>query len=303
MSFRELFTSPPLAFLLAERKFEEADWCFLGVPLDLTSTFRPGSRLGPLEIRRASIGLEVVGLYSGVGLDELSIHDMGDLHLTYDVEEDIRRLGLVAAEVLGAGKSLLVAGGEHTITLGVVSGLVEALGMPKVVCLDAHLDMRDEFSGWRICHATVCRRLAELLGPGRLALVGVRAASREGLRFAEEKGIKMITASEVEELGPGGVLEALSDLLELDGPLHVSLDLDVLDPAFAPAVQPPAPFGLTPRQVMDIPAGLCRLGPRSLDVAELTSGYDHGQTAILAARLMAEALCIASSGASGSHQA
>ena len=124
----------------------------------------------------------------------------------------------------------------------------------------------------------------------------MRVCSEEGLEFAQEEGIRMITADEIEEEGPEEALEALRPLLELEGPLHVSLDLDVLDPAFAPAVQTPEPLGLSPRQVLKILSGLCGPDLRSFDIVELTPGYDHGQTAILAARLAVEVLCRARPG-------
>ena len=292
MSFRELFTRPPLAFLMAERGYEEADWVLLGVPLDITSTFRPGSRMGPTEIRRASLGLEIVALPGHLDTSALSIHDAGDLHVSGDPGETLDRLARVVAEVIADGKHLAVVGGEHTITLGVASGLRKATGeLPRVVCLDAHLDMRDEFLGQRLCHATVCRRLVELLGPERLAIVGVRACSPEGLEFAERNDLLVITAQQAREEGPSGVLSALKSLLAQEGLLHISVDLDVLDPAFAPAVQTPEPYGLTPWELRELLLGLCEHGPVSVDLVELAPGYDHGQTALLAARLLADIMC------------
>jgi len=292
MSYKELFTSPPAAFLASEKPFEEAEWAFLGVPLDITSTFRPGSRLGPIAIRQASLGLEVHGLLTGSDLSAISVCDLGDLHTTGGVAEVLERLELIAAEVIAAGKKLAVAGGEHTITLGSALGLGRAIGEPpKVVVFDAHLDLREELGGRRVCHATVVRRLVEEIGPERLAVVGARVASREGLRFASEAGLLIISSREVHEVGIGRVLGRLDRVLALKGPLYVSLDLDVLDPAFAPAVQTPEPFGLTPEEVLGLLLALSRRGLTAMDVVELTPAYDHGQTALLAARLLAEVMC------------
>ncbi|RLI07676.1 agmatinase [Candidatus Bathyarchaeota archaeon] len=297
MSLRELFTSPPASFLSTERGLEEAEWVFLGVPLDLTSTFRPGARYGPGAVREASLGLEIGSLLTGSRLDRLAVCDAGDLHVSHDLAETLGRLASVSSELLGAGKKLAVVGGEHTVTLGVVSGLEKALGKPKVVIFDAHLDLRDEFQGLRTCHATVGRRLVELLGPDRIAFLGARVGSEEELEFVRREGLTVLTSRQLEERGPSSILKSLSGLLGLEGPLHISLDLDVLDPAFAPAVQSPEPFGLDPKTLLGILLPLCREGPASLDVVEITPIFDSGQTALLAARLLAEAMW------AGSHHA
>jgi len=291
MSFRELLTRPPSAFLMSERGYDEADWLFLGVPLDMTSTFRPGSRFGPEAVRQASLALEVMSLPARHDARSISLHDAGDLHITYDVPEMLKKISLVVSEAVRDGKRLVVVGGEHTITLGIASGLKAALGAIKVICFDAHLDMRDEFLGQRLCHATVCRRLVEELGPENISLVGVRACSPEGLDFAREEGVQVITAKDIKEKGVSWALSSLRPLSAGEEPLHISLDLDVLDPAFAPAVQTPEPFGLTPWELLQLLLDLARAPIRSLDLVELAPRYDHGQTALLAARLIVELIC------------
>jgi len=290
MSLRELFTSPAGRFLSSERKLDEAEWAFLGVPLDVSSTFRPGSRSAPLAVREASLGLEVRSLITGSRLNALKVCDIGDLHATLDVEDTLRKLEAVVEELAKAGKKVTVVGGEHTITLGIVSGLKKALGTPKVIVFDAHLDMRDEFQGLRLCHATVGRRLAELVGPDRLTFLGVRACSDEGLDFARNEGIKVITPGELRAKGVRQVVRSLEPILDLEGPLHISLDVDVLDPSFAPAVQTPEPFGLEPGELLELLTALCDRGLTSFDLVEVAPDYDNGQTAILAARLLAEVM-------------
>ncbi|RLF15064.1 MAG: agmatinase [Thermoprotei archaeon] len=298
MSFRELFTRPSSAFLMSERSYDEADWLFLGIPLDMTSTFRPGSRFGPEAVRKASLALEVISLPARHDTRSISLHDAGDIHITYDMPEMLKRIGLIVSEAMRDGKRLVAVGGEHTITLGIASGLRTALGDLKVICFDAHLDMRDEFLGQRLCHATVCRRLVEELGPENVSLVGVRACSPEGLDFVREKGVQVITARDIREKGVSWALSSLKPFLTGGEPLHISLDLDVLDPAFAPAVQTPEPFGLTPWELLNLLLELAGAPLRSLDLVELAPRYDHGQTALLAARLIVELIC-----AVGKHQA
>ena len=259
--------------------------------MDVTSTFRPGSRFGPEAVRQASLALEPMSLPARHDARSISLHDAGDIHITHDLPEMMKRIELVVSEVMRDGKRLVVVGGEHTITLGIISGLKEALGDIKLVCFDAHLDMRDEFYGQRICHATVCRRIAEEIGPENISIVGVRACSPEGLDFVLERGVQVITAQDIRERGPSWALSSLRPLLARGGPLHISIDLDVLDPAFAPAVQTPEPLGLMPWELSGILLGLAGEPLRSLDVVELAPSYDSGQTALLAARLIIEFIC------------
>mgnify|MGYP000206235864 CR=1 FL=1 len=291
MSIRELFTRPPSAFLMSERSYEEADWLFLGIPLDITSTFRPGSRFGPEAVRQASLALEVMSLPARRDARSISLHDAGDLHVIHDLPEMLKRIALVVSEAIRDGKRLVAVGGEHTITLGITSGLKAALGDIGLVCFDAHLDMRDELLGQRICHATVCRRVVDEIGPENVIIVGARACSPEGLSFVLEKGIHVITAQEIREKGPSWALKSLRDFLANGKPLHISLDLDVLDPAFAPAVQTPEPLGLTSWELLEMLLGLAESSIRSFDVVELAPTYDNGQTALLAARIIVELVC------------
>ena len=291
MSFRELFTKPPSAFLMSERSYGEADWVFLGIPLDITSTFRPGSRFGPEAVRQASLALEVMSLPARHDARSISLHDAGDLHITHDLPEMLRRIGLVISEIMRDEKRLVIVGGEHTITLGIAYGLKEALEDIKLICFDAHLDMRDEFLGQRLCHATVCRRLAEEIGPENIAIVGARACSPEGLALVLEEDVQVVMARDIREKGPGWALASLERFLADERPLHISIDLDVLDPAFAPAVQTPEPLGLTPWELLDMLLGLAKRPIRSFDVVELAPSYDDGQTALLAARLITELIC------------
>src|SRR3990170_7875406 len=118
MSYRELYASPTVVFSGYQKSFDEADYVVLGVPFDVTSTYRTGARFGPTAIREASLNIETYSFSAGVDVEDLRLHDLGDLHVTSDTEETLKRLEKVMGELLEAGKTPVLIGGEHTITLG-----------------------------------------------------------------------------------------------------------------------------------------------------------------------------------------
>ncbi|MCK5593284.1 arginase family protein, partial [Candidatus Bathyarchaeota archaeon] len=144
MSYRELFTSPSPVFGGCLKAFEEAEYAVLGVPFDVTSTYRSGARFAPLAIREASLNIETYSFRTDVDIEDVKIHDMGDLNIVGRVDETLKRLEMVAKELLNAKKTPVVIGGEHTITLGVMRSVGKNTA---IVSFDAHLDLRDEYMG------------------------------------------------------------------------------------------------------------------------------------------------------------
>ena len=156
MGYRELFVSQSNVFSGFQKSFEDADYVVLGVPFDVTSTFRTGARFGPNAIRAASLNIETYSFRSDIDVEDVRIHDLGDLHVSTDTEQTLDRLAKVIGEILEAGKMPVVIGGEHTITMGVLKGLGGDLSQTAVVSFDAHLDLRDEFMGLQLSHTTFC---------------------------------------------------------------------------------------------------------------------------------------------------
>ncbi len=169
MSYRELFVSPSPVFSGIQRTFEEAEYVILGAPLDSTSTYRSGARFAPLAIREASLNIETHSFRTNMDVEDLKIHDLGDLHIAGKVDETLKRLELVTKDLLDAKKTPLVIGGEHTITLGVIRSLGENV---TLVSLDAHLDLRNEYMGLTTSHATFMRRIKEQVKPHKILEIG-----------------------------------------------------------------------------------------------------------------------------------
>ena len=179
-------------------------------------------------------------------------------------------------------------GGEHSITPPIVESLARrsAEGALGVLVLDAHLDMREEYGNTRYSHACASRRILEKEGVKDYASIGIRSGCKEEFSFAKENDISYNTSLDVKEKGIDYVLDRALKSLNCER-LYLSIDLDALDPAFAPAVGNPGPFGLTSWDVLRV---IERTAPKAvgLDINELTPAYDRGETALLAARLARE---------------
>jgi len=291
MGYRDLYVSYSAVFSGFQKTFEEADYVVLGVPFDVTSTYRTGARFGPAAIREASLNIETYSFRSGIDVEELRIHDMGDLNVSTDTEQTLERLAKVVGEILVAGKTPILIGGEHTVTLGVLNGFGSKASKMAILSFDAHLDLRDEFMGLRVSHATFMRRLNEQLKPAKIVEVGTRAVCKEELDYAGKAGIEFITAQQIRGEGAEQTLKILKRKLADVKSVYISVDMDVLDPAYAPAVQNPEPDGLDSHTLLDILCGVCDKRVVGLDVVEVAPSYDNGVSAIQAAKVVFEALC------------
>jgi len=288
MSHHELFVSPSSVFSGVQTEFVEAEYVVLGVPLDLTSTYRSGARFAPTAIREASLNIETYSFRTGTDMEDLKTHDLGDLHVTGNVQETLRRLKLVARDLLKMGKTPVVVGGEHTLTLGMMQAVN---GNSALVSFDAHLDLRNQYMDLAVSHATFMRRIREQVNPKNILEIGTRAVCKEELDYAEKSGIQSITAKEIRENGTSETTGVVKDLLKECEKTYVTVDMDVLDPAYAPAVQNPEPDGLSVPVFLDVLCGVCDERVIALDLVEVTPHYDQGVTAVQAAKTLFEALC------------
>jgi agmatinase len=291
MSYRELFASQPNVLGGVQRTFEEADYVVLGVPFDVTSTYRMGARFGPNAIRQASLNIETYSFRANVDIEDLKLHDLGDLHISTDTEKTLKTLELVTRDVVKAGKTLVTIGGEHTVTLGIMKGLGTKASKTAIVSFDAHLDVRDEFLGLKLSHTTFMRRINDTVKPAKIVEVGTRAVCREELEYAKKAGITFFTSHHIKDQGSDRVKNQLKEKLAKYKSIYVSVDMDVLDPAVAPAVQNPEPDGLDTHALLEILCGICDRRVVGFDVVEIAPHYDLGITAIQASRVIFETLC------------
>lgn len=282
MSHIHAYTMKTFNFSGYDKEFDKSTHVILGVPIDDTSTYRPGSRFGPSAIREASQNLESYSLRTRRDVDDLKVFDAGDLILNGTVEENLDRLQLVIGEILASGKVPMSLGGEHTITYGCVKPLKDA----AVLSFDAHLDMRDEYLGRRLSHATFMRRIAESIGSERIMEIGIRAICNEEIEFTEKWKVEYITSLDVMKDDRHRLIKRIHDFLSKFKAFYLTVDVDVLDPAYAPAVGNPVPEGLSPTILLDLIESTCEYNLIGFDIVEVSPHYDFGITALQAAHIV-----------------
>lgn len=292
LAYYELYVSRSNVLGGFQTPFEKAKYVIIGVPFDATSTFRTGARFAPNAIREASLNIETYSLRAGIDLEEVTIHDLGDLHVTAGAEGTLQRTELVIKDLLEAGKTPIVLGGEHTITLGCYRGIKNRSSRTAVISFDAHLDLRNEYMGLKVSHTTFMRRLSERLNPAKIVEVGTRAVCKEELDYAVKADVKIFTMHEIRKQGIERTIKELNKALDGYNQVYVTVDMDVLDPAFAPAVQNPEPEGMNIGALLEILRSiLTDKKAVALDLVEVTPHYDFGVTAIGAAKILFEVLC------------
>lgn len=263
-----------------------ASCVILGIPLDETTSFRPGTRFGPSSARAASHALESYSLRQKKCLVPENYYDAGDLVLPLgNVEEALSVIKAASQEILAKGKKFLAVGGEHLITYPLVQSTLEKYPDLVVIQMDAHMDMRFKFTGTGFSHATVMRRVVELLGPGRLYQLGIRSADK--MELEETEGLSDVHFYKV--------IEPLRSLVSKigDRPVYLTIDIDVVDPAFAPGTGAPEPGGITSQELLDAISILSGKNIVGADLVEVAPAYDAtGQTGLLAAAIVKECLLL-----------
>lgn len=256
-----------------------------GVPFDGTASFRAGSRLGPEAIRSASFSLETFSPFLDYDLDDVRYIDFGDLEPPPG--SAARTVELVKERVKSlseAGLKPLMIGGEHTVTLGAIQALAPKYPNLHILQFDAHTDLRDEYLGERLSHATVMRRISELISAEKCYHYGLRAGTREELIGS---GLTLPLGFE----GGQRDIEKMVGKIPEDVPLYVTVDLDVFDPSLLPGTGNPEPLGITYREFIQAARLLSRRNIVGCDVVELAPQYDpSGVSAVVAASVVRELL-------------
>ena len=259
----------------------DADYIVFGAPLDRTSSNRKGTRFGPDAIRRESSYLDTYSQRTGLDWDDLKLADIGDVGCG-DVESCLSNIEEL---IKSTDKTPFMLGGEHLITLGALRAVKPDL----VIVYDTHLDLRDELFGERMSHATYLRRGYEELGY-RAIVLGARALSGEEVEYASgNDDLSYITSLEIIN-GKTDPVKIVNEAMESASRVYLSIDMDVLDPAYAPAVGNPHPEGLSTTQLMDIISGTMSGKVAGLDLNEVCPHFDNGNTATTAAYIVMETL-------------
>lgn len=271
-------------FLGATDNYEEADTVLVGMPMDYTVSFRPGTRMGPQQIRTVSYGLEMYSVYLDKDLKDQRYYDLGDMILPFgNVSKSLEVIETVTRKLLMDRKFPVMIGGEHLVTYPIVKAFVDQYQDLVVVHFDAHADLRTEFFGEENSHATVMRRVAELIGPRNLYQFGIRSGIKEEFLYAQEN-----TNTYIDK-----VIEPLQKVIPQlgDRPVYVTLDIDVVDPAYAPGTGTPEAGGCSSREIIQAIHELGVTNVVGFDLVEVSPMTDQSErTALLAAKIIREAI-------------
>jgi agmatinase len=272
------------SFLESRDDYRNARIILLGVPLDITSSFRTGSREAPQAVRAASQGLEDYSPRLDRDLGECAVYDAGDLLLPLgNLQACLNRIGQACRLIADDGKIPFMLGGEHLITLPAVQAMAEFFPGLAVLQFDAHADLRDDYLGESLSHATVLRRICEVVGDNNVYQFGIRSGTRDEFQYGHaHTNFYPFEAART-------LRSCLPDLKER--PVYVTLDIDILDPAYAPGTGAPEPGGIQPAEVFEVLTVLQELQVVGLDIVELAPVYDaSGITAMLVAKMTREGL-------------
>jgi agmatinase len=230
----------------------------LGCPLDATSSFRGGTKFAPDSIRKASWTLETYSPYLKQDLDEVWFNDAGNLELRPgDLEYSLECIEKGVAEIMENGNKPLLLGGEHLVTYPILKAMKRRFSEMQILHFDAHCDLRDEYEGQKLSHATVMKRVKEL-GGTEVLQIGIRSGTR----------------SEFEELLLIDSPTFAAARLDRNLPIYVTFDMDVFDPSLVTGVTTPEPGGLMFKEVMEYFAVLKGMNIIGADIVELAPDYD-----------------------------
>jgi agmatinase len=267
---------------------ERADVAIVGVPFDSGVSYRPGARFGPGHIRASS---KLLRTYNPVqDIEPFAVQqvaDAGDIACNpFDITEAVRQIDEGARGLVDTGAKLMTIGGDHTIALPLLRVMHEVHGPVAVVHFDAHLDTWDTYFGAPVTHGTPFRRASEegLIDKTGSMHVGIRGPlySSEDLSDDQVLGFQVIGAHDMDDLGWRGAVERIKARVG-NRPTYVSLDIDVLDPSFAPGTGTPEAGGLTSRELLNILRAFADLNLVGADIVEVAPAYDHAEVTGIAA--------------------
>lgn len=271
-------------YIGATEDFDAAQAVIYGMPMDWTVSFRSGTRLGPARIREVSVGVEEYSPYLDKDLSDIAYFDAGDVPLPFgNPEQSVEAIYNYVKTVFAAGKFPLGLGGEHLASWGPLRAAWERYPDLRVVHIDAHADLREDYEGEPLSHATVIRKACEGVGPSRVYQFGIRSGTRDEFHWAKQNT----------HFYPFEVADPLRKILpELKGhPVYVTWDIDVMDPAYAPGTGTAEHGGIDPKEAFEAMKLLSELNVIAFDLMEVAPVLDPSELAqILGAKLVREAL-------------
>lgn len=277
---------------------EGLDAAFIGVPLDIGTSQRAGTRYGPRHIRNESVMIRPFNMATGAApFESLSVADIGDVAInTYNLLKSVDIIEAHYTRLNAYSLAPLTLGGDHTITLPILRALVKKHGPVGLIHVDAHTDTNDQMFGEKIAHGTTFRRAVEegLLDLKRVVQIGQRAQgyTAEDFRWGVKQGFRLVQAEACWHQSLAPLMAEVRQQMG-SGPVYLTFDIDGLDPIWAPGTGTPEVGGLTSIQGLEIVRGCRGLNLIGGDLVEVSPPYDvSGNTSQLAANLLYEMLCV-----------
>ena len=284
--------------LPAQATAEGLDACFVGVPLDIGTSNRSGTRFGPRQIRAESALLRPYNMATRAApFDSLQVADIGDVPTNpYDLKKSVAIIEAAYDAILAQGCRPLTLGGDHTLTLPVLRAMRRRHGALGLIHVDAHADINETMFGERVAHGTPFRRAVEeeLLDTRRVVQIGLRGTgyAADDFDWPRRQGFRVVQAEECWHRSLAPLMAEVREQVG-GGPVYLSFDIDSLDPAFAPGTGTPEIGGLTVMQGLEIVRGCRGLDLVGGDLVEVSPPYDPaGTTALVGANLLFEMLCV-----------
>lgn len=273
-------------FLGFDAGYEEASFVLFGAPFDSTTSFRPGTRFASKAMRSESFGLETYSPYQDADLTDFSLFDGGDLELSFgNTERALTQIEEFAGKVLDDGKIPCMIGGEHLVTLGAVRAVAKRFPDLHIIQFDAHTDLREHYLDEPLSHATVIRRVWDLLGDGRIYQFGIRSGDRSEFEWAAQQHVFLT------KFNFNGLEETAAALK--GKPVYLTIDLDVLDPSVFPGTGTPEAGGVSFTELLHAVLAVSGLNIVACDINELCPVYDQSGVSTAAACKVLRELAIA----------
>lgn len=273
-------------FIGCDNEYDDSKIVIFGAPFDSTTSYRPGTRFASRTMRAESYGLETYSPYQNLDLEDYAVFDAGDPELCFgDAELALNDITDITRTILNDGKLPMMIGGEHLVTLGAVRAVAEKYPDLHIIHFDAHADLRDDYLGAKLSHASVLHRCWDIVGDGKIFQFGIRSGDRSEFEWGKNH-----VATHLFDF------ETLDEVIEQlgDTPVYFTLDLDVLDPSIFPGTGTPEAGGATFKELLEAVLKLGKLNIVGTDINELSPPLDtSGASTAVALKIWREwTLCL-----------
>lgn len=270
-------------FIACDHEYDDSNIVLFGAPFDGTTSYRPGTRFASAAIRNESYGIETYSPYLDKDMTDIRVFDAGDLEFGFgNTERVLKSIEEMTAQILKDNKIPMMVGGEHLVTLGSVRAALKKYPDLHILHFDAHTDLREDYLGETLSHASVIKRCWELIGDGKIYQFGIRSGEKEEFLWAKDHvHMQKFNLDHLED-----AVKALKDK-----PVYLTIDLDVLDPSVFPGTGTPEAGGVTFTELITALNQVFTLNIIAADMNELSPVYDQsGASTALACKLLREIL-------------